>query len=67
MASHQLRMDQSPTKKKVNERNITLEHAQQDYKPVIDQKHPNTIAFDEDGRLFIGDSFGQINTWRIDI
>jgi WD40 repeat protein len=34
---------------------------------LIDTKHPNSIAFDEDGRLFIGDSFGQINTWRVEI
>ena len=44
-----------------------LEKIQHDYKNFIEQKHPNSLAFDSDGRLFVGDSFGQINTWRIDV
>lgn len=44
-----------------------LEKVQHEYKNFIEQKHPNSMAFDGDGRLFVGDSFGQINTWRIDI
>lgn len=37
------------------------------YKNLMEKKHPNAIVFDNEGRLFVGDSYGQINVWRIDI
>jgi jouberin len=33
----------------------------------LNKKHPNALAFDENGRLFVGDSFGQINVWQVSI
>lgn len=35
------------------------------YKNLFDKKHPNAMVFDQDGRLFVGDSHGQINVWSI--
>lgn len=35
------------------------------YKSLMEKKHPNAMVFDNDGRLFVGDSYGQINVWRI--
>ena len=37
------------------------------YKNLIENKHPNAMVFDYDGRLFVADSHGQINVWRIAI
>lgn len=37
------------------------------YKTLMEKKHPNCLTFDHSGRLFIGDSFGQINVCRIDV
>ena len=35
-------------------------------KDKLDQKHPNCLTFDEnEGLLFVGDSMGHINVWRI--
>lgn len=31
----------------------------------METKHPNAIVFDKEGRLFVGDSHGQINVWRV--
>lgn len=35
------------------------------YKSLMETKHPNAIVFDNEGRLFVGDSHGQINVWRV--
>lgn len=35
------------------------------FKNIIEKKHPNAMVFDNTGRLFVGDSYGQINVWRI--
>lgn len=35
------------------------------YKQVIEKRHPNALCFDQEGRLFVGDSQGQINVWRV--
>ena len=41
--------------------------ANQGYKNLFEKKHPNAMVFDNEGRLFVGDSHGQINVWRISI
>ena len=50
--------------------NEQLKHQQKlikDYKQIIERKHPNTLTFDHKDRLFVGDSSGQINVWRVNI
>jgi len=37
------------------------------YRNLLNKKHPNCLSFDENGRLFVGDSFGQINVWQVTI
>lgn len=36
-------------------------------KQMVQKKHPNTLAFNNRDTLFVGDSHGQINVWRISI
>mmetsp|Transcript_35995 Transcript_35995/g.55291 ORF Transcript_35995/g.55291 Transcript_35995/m.55291 type:complete len:112 (-) Transcript_35995:623-958(-) len=36
-----------------------------EYKKMIEKKHPNALVFDKEGRLFVGDSQGRINVWRV--
>jgi hypothetical protein len=31
----------------------------------METKHPNAMVFDNEGRLFVGDSHGHINVWRV--
>ena len=40
---------------------------EQKMKKLVSRKHPNTLAFDNKDTLFVGDSHGQINVWRISI
>mmetsp|Transcript_11084 Transcript_11084/g.18565 ORF Transcript_11084/g.18565 Transcript_11084/m.18565 type:complete len:571 (-) Transcript_11084:750-2462(-) len=35
------------------------------FKSMIEKKHPNALTFDSEGRLFVGDSLGQISVWRV--
>ena len=37
------------------------------YKKLLDKKHPNAMVFDREGRLFVGDSQGHINVWRVSV
>ena len=37
----------------------------QNIKNMIEKKHPNCMTFDNEGKLFVGDSYGQINVWRV--
>jgi jouberin len=34
---------------------------------VLDHRHPNTLIFDDIGRLYIGDSLGSIHIWQVAI
>jgi jouberin len=36
-------------------------------KTILDHRHPNSLVFDEIGRLFIGDSLGSIHMWQLSI
>lgn len=40
---------------------------EQKMRKLVSRKHPNTLAFDSKDTLFVGDSHGQINVWRISI
>ena len=35
------------------------------YREMIDAKHPNCMVFDRDGKLYVGDSVGNIYSWRV--
>lgn len=42
------------------------EAALTEYKALVEQKHPCALAFDDSKNLlFVGDSQGQINVWRV--
>ena len=45
----------SPQKTKKDNINSTYTAG---YKNLLDKKHPNAMVFDNDGRLFVGDSHG---------
>ena len=36
-------------------------------KTAIDHRHPNTIVFDQNGQLYIGDSLGYIHIWELSL
>ena len=35
------------------------------YRQLLNKKHPNALAFDDNGKLYVGDSNGEINVWQI--
>ena len=60
--------------KKVNEQLKTKKMKRKDRdkavlldKTALDHRHPNTIVFDHDGQLYIGDSLGYIHIWELRI
>jgi hypothetical protein len=38
-----------------------------EYNDFLKYVHPNCLAFDESGRIFVGDSSGTITTWDINV
>jgi hypothetical protein len=34
---------------------------------MLDAKHPNCMAFDDSGKLYVGDSTGEIYSWRVNV
>ena len=35
------------------------------YKSIMEKRHPNTLVFDKNDRLFVGDNNGQIHVWKL--
>jgi len=38
-----------------------------DFANLLEHRHPNCLQFDEDGRLYVGDSLGAIHVWDIQV
>jgi len=55
----------SPTKSTAGNSTEREKAINKGYKNLMEKKHPNALVFDNDGRLFVGDSHGQINVWRV--
>ena len=36
-----------------------------EYETLIDHRHPNCVTFDSDGRLYAGDSLGEIHVYSL--
>ena len=36
-------------------------------KTALDHRHPNTVVFDQNGQMYIGDSLGYIHIWEVRI
>jgi len=34
---------------------------------LLEHRHPNVLRFDDEGRLYIGDSLGSIHVWDIQV
>ena len=44
-----------------------LEDQQEVYSNLLDHRHPNTLLFNENGRLYIGDSLGVIHIYDVKV
>jgi hypothetical protein len=66
--SHKLTSAGGAPDKRLNTKLETEKDSQQlGYRNLLNKKHPNAIVFDDMGRLFVGDSLGQINVWQVNI
>jgi len=48
-------------------RDIMEDKLKEEYRKMVDQKHPNCMAFDSSGKLYVGDSSGGICSWRVNV
>ena len=37
------------------------------FQNLLDHRHPNCLKFDENGRLYVGDSLGLVHIWDVDV
>lgn len=44
-----------------------LQRTKEDIKNLLEHRHPNSLQFDVDGRLYIGDSRGLVHVWDVDV
>lgn len=52
----------------VVEKVVSLDDTHHDqFQNLLDHRHPNCLKFDENGRIYVGDSLGMVHVWDIEV